>query len=419
MPSYHHAGVMRQGHADERHHEACEPWDLGPEEQGSGHEQQRAPAVNQAGADPPPSGLITMASGALRRVLPRVEAHVHHWRAQAQTIPSDELRKQALASIESKAFHCAGGGMYALLAGEGHSEAVRFIVAYQTISDYLDNLCDRSTSLDPDDFRLLHTSMLQALTPGVATGTATGAAAPDYYCLREDQADGGYLAGLVATCQEVLASLPDYAVIAPHLHELAGYYCDLQVHKHIHPLERVAVMEAWFAEHRDAVPPMTWYEFAACSGSTLGIFALVAYACRGGCDAARARAVRDAYFPWVQGLHILMDYLIDQGEDREGGDLNFCAFYPDDATLLARLSHFYHEADLSVSGLPDRRFHRFINRGLLAIYGSDPKVPGQRAVRRVVRRLVLRAGGPAWFFYTGCRLYRRLVPDGLLGGPKG
>ncbi len=151
MPSYHHAGVMRQGHADERHHEACEPWDLGPEEQGSGHEQQRAPAVNQAGADPPPSGLITMASGALRRVLPRVEAHVHHWRAQAQTIPSDELRKQALASIESKAFHCAGGGMYALLAGERHSEAVRFIVAFKTIIDYLDNLCDRSTSLDPDD----------------------------------------------------------------------------------------------------------------------------------------------------------------------------------------------------------------------------------------------------------------------------
>jgi len=53
-----------------------------------------------------------------------------------------------------------------LLAGEKYKEAIRFIVAYQTISDYLDNLCDRSTSSDPADFRALHESMLHALTPG-------------------------------------------------------------------------------------------------------------------------------------------------------------------------------------------------------------------------------------------------------------
>jgi len=33
--------------------------------------------------------------------------------------------------------------------------------------------------------------------------------------------------------------------------------------------------------------------------------------------------VKNSYFPWVQGLHILLDYLIDQEEDRINGDLNF------------------------------------------------------------------------------------------------
>jgi len=360
--------------------------------------------------------MLTLAAGALRHVVPEVGAHLQQWRARAEEIPSPDLRTQALASIATKAFHCAGGGMYALLAGERRQEAVRFIVAYQTISDYLDNLCDRSVSLDPDDFSLLHSSMVDALTPGSAEppGTATMS---QYYRLREEKDDGGYLGALVATCQEVLKSLPDYQVIAPHLRELAGYYCSLQVHKHIRPDKRMPVIQAWFAEYKDSLPPMAWYEFCACSGSTLGIFALVAYALGQGCDAPLARAVKEAHFPWVQGLHILLDYLIDQAEDQDGGDLNFCAYYPDEAEMAARLSHFYRQADAAVAGLPHVNFHHLINQGLLGIYGSDPKVRRQQKVKRTARGLIWSGGIGAWFFYLGCRAYRRLAPRGVLGRP--
>ena len=114
----------------------------------------------------PPTTILTMTPKVFLQVRPQVHEHLRHWIDQAHEIPSPELRKQALASIATKAFHCEGGGIYCLLAGDRSREAIRFIVAYKTISDYLDNLCDRSTSLDPDDFRLLHTSMRHALTPG-------------------------------------------------------------------------------------------------------------------------------------------------------------------------------------------------------------------------------------------------------------
>lgn len=362
-----------------------------------------------------------MSLGALWHVLPEVGRHLHVWRAKAEKIPSPDLRAQALMSLQTKAFHSAGGGLYGLLAGERREEAIRFIVAYQTISDYLDNLCDRSVSLDPDDFRLLHTAMLHALTPESAAGSSPVGAPEEeadcYYRLREEQDDGGYLATLVATCRGVLSDLPDYGVIAPHLHELAAYYCDLQVFKHIQPDERIPVMQAWFADHREALPPMSWYEFSACSGSTLGIFALVAYALGQGCDAALARAVKEAHFPWVQGLHILLDYLIDQAEDRDGGDLNFCAYYPNEAEMVARLSYFYSQANAGIAELPHPGFHRLINQGLLGIYGSDPKVRRQKQVSRAVRRLMRRGGVASCFFYLGCRAYRRLAPEGVLGRP--
>jgi len=380
------------------------------------NEQDMILAGPRRGKAPPPTNVLTMTSKVFLQVRPQVHEQLGHWISQARKIPSPELQKQALASIAGKAFHCEGGGVYGLLAGDRYPEAIRFIVAYQTISDYLDNLCDRSTSLDPDDFHLLHSSMHHALTPG--------AKLDDYYRFRDEQDDGGYLASLVLTCQEVLAGLPAYKLIAPHLEELADYYCLLQVYKHVHPEERMLLLQTWFEEHRSTLPPMTWYEFSACSGSTLGIFCLVAHACHEDCTAPLVRTIKDAYFPWVQGLHILLDYLIDQDEDRCGGDLNFCSYYPDHREMVARVSHFYRQANLSISALPHARFHRLINQGLLGIYCADKKVYRQNEARIAARRLVLQGGGAGLFFYLVCWLYRRIAASdplnrrGTSGGSK-
>ncbi|HUH65263.1 MAG TPA: tetraprenyl-beta-curcumene synthase family protein [Syntrophales bacterium] len=344
--------------------------------------------------------LGTMTTKIILRVRPDVHRGLAEWKKRAGEIPDPELRKQALMSIETKTFHCEGGSIYALLAGERYDEALRFIIAYQTISDYLDNLCDRSTSLDPDDFRALHESMHHALMPD--------APATDYYRLRNEKDDGGYLLSLVATCQEVLKTLSTHNVISPALHGLCGYYCELQVHKHVRSEERVSRLAAWFDTYKDKLPPMTWYEFAACAGSTLGIFCIVANALREGCSQALVASIKEAYFPWVQGLHILLDYLIDQEEDRAGGDLNFCSYYPDGNVMTARLMHFYRQADQSISRLPNARFHHMINRGLLGMYLADKKVDRQKDVRKVARKMIRAGGMVTLFFFLHCWVYRRI-----------
>ena len=267
------------------------------------------------------------------RVRPDVHRYLGQWKQLAETIPDAELRKQALASIETKTFHCEGGAIYSLLAGNSYRQTLIFIIAYQTICDYLDNLCDRSTSQDPEDFRALHESVIDALTPG-KTGV-------NYYRFRQEQNDAGYLLALVQTCQAVLETLPSYPNIAQSLHELAGYYCDLQVFKHIRVSERLPSLKAWFDINREHLPEMSWNEFAASTGSTLGLFCLVAYATNENFSVDMAEQIKDAYFPWVQGLHIMLDYLIDQAEDREGGDLNFCSF-------LSRYRHHGNQAEIPV-----------------------------------------------------------------------
>jgi tetraprenyl-beta-curcumene synthase len=291
-----------------------------------------------------------------------------------------------LASIDSKAFHCEGGSVYALLAGVHYPDILRFIVAYQTISDYLDNLCDRSTSLDPVDFRALHESMLHAVS---LKAENTGI---NYYRFHKEQNDGGYLHELVRTCREVLEKLPDYRNVSKVMSELSILYSELQTAKHAPRNERVSRLQTWFAEHCGQFPELRWYEFAAGTGSTLGIFCLAAYAAAGACSAEMAQQISKAYFPWVQALHILLDYLIDQEEDRLGGDLNFCSYYPDREEMTSRLIYFFNQAEAGVSSLPDARFHHLINRGLIGIYLSDRKVDRQKEVRDTALRMVQTGG---------------------------
>jgi tetraprenyl-beta-curcumene synthase len=356
-----------------------------------------------------PTHPITLMKKVYRDVFPVVHRELAYWKQRAQNIPDPELRKQALASIETKTFHCEGGSILSLLAGKEMEECIRFIVAYQTISDYLDNLCDRSNSLDPLDFRALHESMPDALS--------LDADVSNYYRHRQEQDDGGYLHDLVRTCQGVLKKVTHYDKIVPFLHELAGYYCDLQVHKHVHVEERVPRLEKWFKQYKDHLPPMEWYEFSACSGSTLGIFCLVAYAFTETFHEEMAKQIRDGYFPYIQGLHILLDYFIDQEEDRLGGDLNFCFYYPDQSVLLERLCHFIEEADRHVNQLPHGEFHRLIHRGLLGLYLSDEKVKKQKELRRLAKKLIRLGGINSWFFYWNGRAYR-LWKNKLLSSSK-
>lgn len=348
---------------------------------------------------------IHLMSKVYYKVFPIVHQELAYWKNRAEQIPNPELKKQALASIENKTFHCEGGAILALMAKDQIRKTVKFIVAYQTISDYLDNLCDRSTSLDPDDFSALHESMSDALS--------IDAVQKNYYRLREDQDDDNYLNDLSETCRSVLRDIKHYHLIKGYMLELCQYYCDLQIHKHVVLEERVPRLKKWFNDFQKQLPDLEWYEFSACSGSTLGIFCLASYAMREDFQEKDAFHIRNGYFPYIQGLHILLDYLIDQEEDRMGGDLNFCFYYESHEKLFKRLKHFVMEADRHTEHLPHKKFHQLINRGLLGVYLSDEKVRKQKNVRKLAKEIMKMGGVVSYFFYVNGLAYRS-IKNGFL-----
>jgi tetraprenyl-beta-curcumene synthase len=334
-------------------------------------------------------------------VLPEVRAELGLWRARAEAIADPELRKQALDSMNAKQFHCEGGGVYAAANLEQRQVLIPLIVALQTISDYLDNLCDRSTSLDPNDFRLLHQSMIDAVSPELVT--------TNYYALREEQDDSGYLAALVAQCRTSIAALPAYSLVQEHVVELVKLYGDLQVYKHIAQADREPALLSWWERHSSRYPQLMWNEFAAATGSTLGMFMLFLAASDPKLDAAQAASIRNHYFPSICGLHILLDYLIDQAEDRIGGDLNFCSYFENQQMLNDRMGQMVQAARKSADELPFGHFHRMIVEGLVALYLSDPKVRDQRDVRKTAKLLMKGSPWTRVFFWLNSHWIRKVM----------
>lgn len=332
-----------------------------------------------------------------RDVMPVARRELQTWTDRANAIPDPLLRVQALSSLTQKRFHADGGSVYGATDLRYTRPLVRLIVALQTISDYLDNLCDRCDILDEADFHQLHHAMRDAITP----------AAPhkDYYALRGNLDDGGYLDQLVATCQEEVSRLPGYSSAFPYVQWLVERYCELQEYKHIQPALRTDRLKQWWARYANQFPEISWWEFAAATGSTLGVFALFLAASEP-LTKEDAKAMMQGYFPWVCGLHILLDYLIDLEEDKREGDFNFVRCYASPEQTQQRIREFARQSWQRVQALPTGgRIHRDVVKGLLGMYLSDEKVRLQQEVRSV-RSVLWEFGPTAWMFYGACQLYR-------------
>jgi len=322
---------------------------------------------------------VALALRFLTTVVPKASSQLRAWRERAAAIADPSLRREALASIKHKAFHVHGGCVFAtFLPAPEAASFVKLVAAFETAVDYLDNLCDRIGDQNETDFRALHEALADAVTPG--------APARDYFRHRPVD-DGGYLAALVAASQAGFTGLASYRAVSAHVADITRRYCELQALKHLAPGERERRCEAAFS---DVASDLAWWEGAAASGSTMATFALVHAASAPAVSALQARQIYDAYFPYFTGLHILLDYFVDQEEDRTHGELNFVACYPDADAAHAGIERIARVAMQRVTVLPEPEPHIFALRAMCGYYCTRPTL--SKAARRAALEILRDAG---------------------------
>jgi len=273
------------------------------------------------------------------------------------------MAREALLSLRRKAFHVHGGCVFATFLGPKLASAfIKLVAPYQTAVDYVDNLCDRIGGADEADFRALHESLTDAISPG--------APLRDYFRRRPND-DSGYLASLVCASQAGFAALPSYAAVRAEIGDVTQRYCELQALKHLAPGERERRCAAAFGH---VAPGLTWWEGAAACGSTMATFALAFAAAARRLERERAQRVLEAYFPYFTALHILLDYFVDQQEDREHAELNFVGCYPSAAAARSGMARLALIARERVAGLDDAGAHQFALRAMCGYYCTRPAV---------------------------------------------
>jgi tetraprenyl-beta-curcumene synthase len=304
-------------------------------------------------------------------IIPRASRQLRTIRERAARIPDARLRMAALASIDGKAYHVQGGSILAtFLHGPASRHYVELIAPLETIYDYLDDLCDRFAGVPSSAYPTLHEALVDALDPT--------APARDYYRDGPSVDDGGYLRWLVERVRRAIATLPNYSAVASRATEAAAFYCDLQSLKHLPVETREVRCAAWYESNRTRFPDLRWWEFAAACGSSLPVFAMLFLASRKKIDADAVASTYDAYFPSVSAVHILLDYFIDQAEDREHRELNFVACYADMTEAVDRVRGLVRIAanQLRTVASPDR--HAFVLQAMCTFYLTHPKVFAQR-----------------------------------------
>jgi tetraprenyl-beta-curcumene synthase len=333
-----------------------------------------------------PLALRAAFTGAARRywtgVFPQVRRELQHWRERALEIPDPVLRRLALDAPLQRG-NLEGAAAFAAFVPRTHRAAVvRALIAYQSAYNYLDLLAEQPQADPVAGARGLHQALLDALDPeGRERFLRAESEQPDYYADYPQGDDNGYLTELVAACATALATLPCYAAVASATRTATLRIADFQSLNLSKAQGDHDAFARWARAEIPAGTALEWWEAAAAGGSALGVYALIAAAAAPVVHAADVEAIESAYFPWIGGLHSLLDHLVDAREDAERGQRNLIDYY-DTAELAAeRMRALAERAAAYARGLDDGdRRHTIMLAGMVANYLSEPGASTPRAV---------------------------------------
>lgn len=359
----------------------------------------------------------TFAHGALSywlTVFPRVCLHIARWQRLARRIPDPVLRQLALAALYEKRSNIEGASAFAAFAPWARrGQAVHATSAFQAAYNLLDMLGEQQSADPVRDGERLHNALLFALGCPSTTpqqGEADpGVQALDWYEHHPQREDGGYLDGLLQECRKAFANLPAHRTAAPAARAAAERIVAFQSLNLSEAQGDHTALERWA---HTATPPgadLQWWETAAAAGSSLGVHALIAAAAGPGLGEDEATMLERAYFPWIGGLHSLLDNLIDKREDEAAGHRSLIEYYGPQRAAQ-RMRWMAEQATLVARELPHSRHHTVILAAMIGNYLSTTEAHTSQLepVSQAVLQTTGTLAGPTMLVFELRRLPARL-----------
>lgn len=343
-------------------------------------------------------GLASTLADYWLTVFPQARREIARWRQIAETIPDDDLRGLALATLEEESGLAEGAAIFATLAPRGHRDAlVRLLVAWQVAYDLLDTLDER-----PGGERDAFVALVAALDPRVG-----------YTSLADD---GGYLDRLVACCRASGAELPSIARVRAVAVRAVRRCIEGQERTHAVTQHGNDALRRW-ARAQPEAEGYLWWEVAAGAISSLAVHAVLATAAHPRTTIDVAGTVDAAYFPSICALSTLLDSTVDTEADAGTANHRCLAYYDGPAQTLQRLVAIARIAEQAARALPGGRRHAVILAGMTAFYAAAGGVEQERVHRQVAEALGIWTAPILWTLRLREQAKRRMAQRGPPGAP--
>jgi tetraprenyl-beta-curcumene synthase len=288
--------------------------------------------------------------------------------------------------------------LFALYPGLDIGNALSFIAAFHALADHLDMLCRRSGAPDEVSVRKLYPALQDAVDPEHTTGSYQ-----HDYSLKE----GKQLKQLVDQCRLRITALPSYKLVTGKMKKYVQLYTDLQAYRYLPPGIRREYVESWADNYLMRYRGISVWEFSAAADSLLGVCSMFAAAGDPKLTPEDVKALDEAYFPWVCGLHKLLDSYISAREDILTGRLNFTGCYDNLRACEERLSFFIGRASALCPELKNPEYHIHLLKYLLSFYLSDSRAYfGMYGI--ATRKIIAGSPLPTGLYRKTCRLLRRI-----------
>jgi tetraprenyl-beta-curcumene synthase len=309
---------------------------------------------------------------------------VAHWSALAEAIPDPALREDAREAIHHKRANIEGAVLFSTIAKRRSTDLLRALVAFEVLADYLDCTSERGAFVGVHNGQQLHCALVDALDaerPVV-----------DYYRFHPWHDDDGFAAALVETCRRAYTRLPSYDATRPFGVRAATLAQVLALNHDEDPERRDELLRSWAAAHFPGDHALAWFEHTGAASAWLTVLALLALAADERRCAREARAVFDAYLPWISLAGTLLDSYGDQEADAENGAHRYVGHYGDAEVMTRRIGEVVRRAVGATSELPHGARHRVLVSAMAAMYLTKDSVWAPAWRRRT--RALIRASGP-------------------------
>lgn len=243
-------------------------------------------------------------------------------------------------------------------------DALHFIVPFAIISDYLQELIKREGPYDAASLSLLFSSITDTIDINRTVG--------NYYLYHPYINDNGYLDGLVEECRRQVIKNKQFSLVAQPIKKLAEAYSELQFFKFVREPYRKEMITSWSEKH-NKYPEVLSFEYFAASDSILGVAALFTASLSQEINSDEIDKIYTAYFPWICGLHKLLDNYVNSNEVTPFDNFNSTDYYQNIKDCEERISFFAIEALKKCETLMHPDFHKGVVEYLLSLYLSDPR----------------------------------------------